>query len=111
MDLRYRKVISLLRAHTYPALAEIAINPFLQNIVLYRISCGKGATRTPCRQMRSQTSIDFLGVEMVFPERRAMLPTPQQSIPGHPHVIIYRCAERRKAPTAHSCRLWTGFGS
>jgi len=40
-----------------------------------------------------------------------MLHTPQQSISRHPHVVVYRRAERRKASTAHGGRLWPSFGA
>ncbi len=40
-----------------------------------------------------------------------MLRIPQQSIPRHPHVIVYRRAERRKTSTAHGGRLWPSFGA
>jgi hypothetical protein len=46
-----------------------------------------------------------------IPERHAMLHTPQQSISRHPHVVVYRRAERRKASTAHGGRLWPSFGA
>lgn len=45
-----------------------------------------------------------------IPKRRAMLQSPQQSISRHPHVIVYRRAERCKASTAHGGRLWPSFG-
>lgn len=63
----------------------------------------------PNRWMHFQTFARYPLRRDSIPQRRAMLHTPQQSVPRHPHVIVYRRAERCKTSTAHGGRLWPSF--